>query len=90
MRVHELKTWPVSFAGILSGEKTHEWRRDDRAFNVGDVLHLREWDNVCKTYTSRDAWRLVTWKTEGGNFGVPLGWCVLSIQPCDRCGEVKS
>jgi hypothetical protein len=53
MTTHTLKTWPVPFAAVLSGAKTHEIRKADRAFAVGDRLLLREWqdapsNNVCK------------------------------------------
>ena len=40
--IHELKTWPKGFEAILAGTKTHEVRPADRKFDVGDVLHLRE------------------------------------------------
>lgn len=83
MTVHDLKTHVVSFGGILTGAKTHEWRRDDRGFVVGDVLHLREWDGIREEYTGRDAWQLVTFKTNGGEFGVPPGFCVLSVKPTE-------
>jgi hypothetical protein len=44
MAVHELKTWPGPFGAVLTGEKTFEWRRDDRTppFATGDVLVLME------------------------------------------------
>lgn len=42
--IHELKCWPSSFERISDGTKTFEVRRDDRGFQMGDVLRLREWD----------------------------------------------
>ena len=42
-RIHELKTWPVYYRAILSGEKTFEIRYDDRSYEQGDLLHLMEW-----------------------------------------------
>jgi hypothetical protein len=43
MTTHELKTWPGPFAAVLSGEKTHEVRKNDRGYAVGDRLLLREY-----------------------------------------------
>jgi len=51
MTEHELKCWPVYFMAILKGLKSFEVRENDRGFEVGDVLHLREWDPVTKEYT---------------------------------------
>lgn len=39
---HVLKTWPGPFSAVLSGIKTHEVRKNDRLFALGDVLVLRE------------------------------------------------
>lgn len=44
MSVHRLKCWPESFAAVLDGTKSFEWRRDDRGFDVGDELLLAEFD----------------------------------------------
>ncbi len=46
MRLHELKNHPVPFRDVWSSRKTFEIRVDDRQFEVGDVLHLREWDKL--------------------------------------------
>jgi len=40
---HYLKEWPRFFEAVASGDKTFEVRRDDRGFEVGDMLVLREW-----------------------------------------------
>lgn len=83
---HDLKTWPAPFAAILDGSKCYEIRRDDRGFQVGDVLRLREWEPGHSRdeygYTGREALRLVTHKTAGGEWGLPDDLCVLAIVPC--------
>lgn len=52
-RSHELKIWPQHFADIASGLKRYEVRKNDRVFQLGDELHLREWDPEPATYTGR-------------------------------------
>lgn len=44
MKTHELKCHPHFFAAIADGRKTFEIRRDDRHYQVGDLLALREYD----------------------------------------------
>lgn len=53
-KTHELKTLPVYFDAVLRGDKTFEVRKNDRDFQTGDVLVLREYDPV-KTHPSA-AW----------------------------------
>lgn len=87
-RVHDLKCWPEPFAAVASGAKTHEVRKDDRGYMVGDALVLKEWDPspdyVVPTkphgYTSRFVRVIVTHKTPGGSWGLPADLCVLSIR----------
>lgn len=40
---HELKVIPPYFDALVSGSKTFEVRKNDRAYQRGDVLILREW-----------------------------------------------
>jgi len=50
---HDLKIWPPFFARLLTGEKSFELRRNDRGFQEGDGLTLREWDPDLFAYTGR-------------------------------------
>lgn len=42
--VHELKIWPQFYARVADGSKTFEIRDNDRSFQTGDKVILREWD----------------------------------------------
>lgn len=41
MKIHELKILPVYYSAILQGRKTFELRKDDRGFEVGDLIKFR-------------------------------------------------
>ena len=86
MAEHELKVWPEYFAPIERGEKTFEFRRDDRTprFAVGDTLLLREFypgginpADSPPCYSLRECTRRVTYVARGGV--IPDGFCVMSV-----------
>lgn len=41
---HELKIWPQYYQAVANGSKTFEVRKNDRAFQKGDEVVLREYD----------------------------------------------
>ena len=45
MKTHELKIKPQYFKDVISGLKTFEVRKNDRNFEVGDIITLREFEN---------------------------------------------
>ena len=69
MTTHDLKSWPEFFAPVLDGTKKFELRINDRNFNVGDTLRLREWDDRKAIYTGRSIQKRVTYILEGGGSG---------------------
>lgn len=78
MRTHELKTWPEFYEQVYLGNKTVEVRKDDRDFEVGDVLHLREYvPGSGAHYTGRECRRYVSHVLRG--WGVEPGYVALSI-----------
>ena len=82
--IHELKCWPGPFQDMNEGRKRHEIRVDDRGFQVGDVLHLREWVPHSSlypgSYTGADLRRRVTYISRGPEWGLPSGLVVMSVE----------
>lgn len=78
-KTHDLKTWPEPFAAVWSGAKSCEIRKDDRGFDVGDALLLREYDPKTEAYSGRHVIADVTWLARGPDWGLPIGMCVMAI-----------
>lgn len=53
MNTHHLKTLPPYFDAVISGSKTFEVRKNDRAFKQGDCVVLAEYHQGA--YTGRQA-----------------------------------
>jgi len=81
-----VKVWPKYFGDIISGKKPFEVRKDDRGYSVGKWLLLQEWEPIFHEtggYTGRDCTCEITYKLEGGQFGIEAGYCVLGIRLLD-------
>lgn len=42
MTEHDLKCWPEFFQPLVEGRKPFDYRLNDRDYQVGDILHQRE------------------------------------------------
>ncbi|MUG99823.1 DUF3850 domain-containing protein [Scytonema sp. UIC 10036] len=81
MKTHELKTWKPFFEAVISGEKTFEIRKDDRGFEVGDILHLIEVDPDNNLQpTGRIARFTITYILRGEQWGVMSEYAILAIK----------
>jgi ASC-1-like (ASCH) protein len=79
MQIHKLKTLPEYFNEILTGVKTFEVRYNDRDFKVGDLLVLREFDDVTQSYTGLFLYKDVTYILDDPKF-VKEGFVILGIK----------
>lgn len=94
-REHILKTWPNYWEATRDGRKKFEWRKDDRGYEVGDVLVLRQWDPApCRTGVGVNGFvslsrvdalqfmdlRVVVTYILRGMHGVPPDYCVMGIE----------
>ena len=81
---HELKTWPRYFAAVASGRRAFELRRDDRPFEEGDEVVLREYDPARGGYTGAEARGRITYILRGDSqdpsaCGIEEGYVVLGL-----------
>lgn len=81
---HELKTLPVYWDAVASGEKPFDVRLDDRGFKAGDTLRLLRHENgqTAPSMDGRgqDISRDITYVLRGGQFGIEVGYVVLGLR----------
>lgn len=75
---HELKILPTYFRDVLRGNKTFEVRKNDRNFQVGDKLILKEWENG--EYTGNILEKNVTYILDDSSGYVLEGYVVMGIK----------
>lgn len=86
MKIHVLKSWPQYFEALLKGTRTHELRRNDRNFEINDVLELHEFDPATQDYTGRTYRYLVTSLTQKNavcavsDQALHPDFCILSVR----------
>jgi len=86
-KIHELKTWPSYFNEVKTGRKTFEVRQNDRNFESGDVLVLREYDPRTQEYTGRELAFEAGYILHGDQFGIEAGHVVIALIPSKEAAE---
>ena len=71
---------PHCSPAIVNGIKQFELRRNDRAFQCGDDLHLREWDPESREYTGRELFKHVAFVLEKHE-GLAEGFVLMGLVP---------
>jgi len=46
-KIHTLKIEPIHYGAIIDGKKKFEIRKNDRGFNVGDIIELKPFMHGC-------------------------------------------
>lgn len=75
--IHNLKILPFYFADVSTDVKTFEVRKNDRNFQIGDVIQLNEFDGY--VYTGRCVKVLVTYILKEHET-LKEGCCILGIR----------
>lgn len=100
MKIHELKTDPDPFRKVWEGDKKFELRFNDRGFDAGDLLVLKE-TNISYAMQERAkrendklmpemqfTGRSIVCRTNcvffGPHYGIQEGWVCMSLEVLDR------
>ena len=75
--IHELKILPEYLGAIIEGTKTFEIRKNDRNFEVGDLLLLRGWNG--EKYTGEETTVEVIYMLDDTSRYILDGYVVMSI-----------
>lgn len=87
MTTHVLKKDPEVFQATVDGNKPYEIRLDDRNYQVGDILHVKETlhsgesmklDGAPLIYTGREYTVEVTYILRG--YGLNPDWVIMSFK----------
>jgi hypothetical protein len=84
--IHDVKSWMHFFQAIKSGAKVHDLRKNDRNYNIGDVMLYREYDFIGGKYTNRTLEATITYMTDSrtpcafSSAILPADYCILSIK----------
>lgn len=95
MTTHRLKTWPVYWDAVASGDKNFEVRRDDRGFQKGDILELAKYEagvgNRGYIYDHSEGLpkpymltRRVSYILTGGQLGIEPGYVVMGLEKIEE------
>lgn len=95
MKTHELKTDPNVFQLTLEGKKEFEIRFNDRDFNIGDALVLRETKFTGEemssgkplVYTGRALRCLISCVVD--QYGMQPGWVILGCKYYHGVDDLK-
>lgn len=86
MTIHVLKSWTQFFKHIKEGRKTHELRKNDRGYKVGDTCQFQEYDITTGQYTGNECKAQITFLTDRqfpcafSSAVLPADYCILSLK----------
>ena len=79
MTIHELKISPKYFEDVKAHKKNFEIRKDDRNYQVGDLITLKEYENG--EYTGREIKNIPIGYIlrDVPEYGLKEGYCILGM-----------
>ena len=78
MLMHDLKSEKKFFKAEISGEKTFSIRKNDRNYQVGDIVYLKETENGVYTGRRDPLGHKIKYIFHGGQYGLAEDYCIFS------------
>ena len=94
-RVHQVKSWMQFWDAINDMRKTHDLRKNDRDYRVGDYMSLVRWDQFSGRATGEDQLVKITFITDNkvpcafSSSALHRDYSILSIQRVHLRWEIK-
>lgn len=82
MKTHELKTYPQYFEQTWDKIKPFEIRLNDRHYEVGDTVILKEWDNI--KYSGREIEGIIKYILGDKFIGLAKGYVAFTFEERSR------
>lgn len=78
-KIHELKILPQYFNEVVSGNKQFELRKDNRDYQIGDLLLLKEYLADKDEYTGRESnlYKITYILRNVPEYGLMDGYCII-------------
>ncbi len=83
MILHKLKTQAVFFEKVWDGKKNFEIRKNDRNYQVGDTVRLKEYNKNTDKYSGRIVKAEILYITD---YGQCEGFVVFAMGNITKCG----
>lgn len=80
-KTHKLKITPQYYKEVANGTKTFEIRKNDRNYQMGDIVILREYNEGTEDYTGNELSFKIGFIT---SYGQVNDYVVFSIQPLEQ------
>lgn len=89
MKTHDLKCLPEYFEEVYAGRKKFELRKNDRNYQPGNLVVLREWLPEKGLYSGRRYWAQIGYVLKEFGDGLYSDWCIFDLSHGSRIQRRK-
>lgn len=80
MKLHILKIKEEYYSDVIAGEKTFELRKNDRDYQVGDLIHFVDVNGYDFGYYKDNVFKIEYILKDVPEYGLDKSYCILGIK----------